>query len=230
MGKRGRNPAKIFEDAAEDTFEHLEIKEDIDGRMGDENDEQMEEEDDDDDDVDRLSTMTSSTVKTMTSTASKSTIELESRMISSSTRMYNQDSSRARALGIDIPVFKLITAKVEDFNAMLKSSTPDQVALMRDIRKRGKNKVAAMNCRRRKMNRLDNIQDKVTNLVRIRDQLRNEEADLLDEIDTWRQKYADLYDQVFNSMTTSGAVNPVTSARRDNQQRVTIRDGMDVEN
>merc|ERR550534_2341791 len=174
--------------------------------------------------------MTSSTVKTMTSTASKSTIELESRMISSSTRMYNQDSSRARALGIDIPVFKLITAKVEDFNAMLKCSTPDQVALMRDIRKRGKNKVAAMNCRRRKMNRLDNIQDKVTNLVRIRDQLRNEEADLLDEIDTWRQKYADLYDQVFSSMTTSGAVNQVASGRRDNQQRVTIRDGMDVEN
>merc|ERR1712176_1468963 len=116
-------------------------------------------------------------------------VEFESQLISSSTRMYNQDSARARSLGIDVPVYQLITMKVEDFAASLKRASPAQARLMRDIRKRGKNKVAAMNCRRRKMKKLDSTQEGVNQLVKIRNQLLEEEKELEEEMQLWENRF-----------------------------------------
>ena len=48
---------------------------------------------------------------------------------------------------------EIINSSVEEFNQMIsnKKLTNDQIKLIRDIRRRGKNKVAAQNCRKRKL-------------------------------------------------------------------------------
>merc|ERR1711874_592613 len=42
-----------------------------------------------------------------------------------------------------------------------KSLTEDQMNILRDIRRRGKNKVAAQNCRKRKIDQIEELQGKV---------------------------------------------------------------------
>ncbi|NXF42264.1 NFE2 factor, partial [Nyctibius bracteatus] len=67
----------------------------------------------------------------------------------------------------------IVNLPVEDFNAALgraRLSGP-QVALARDIRRRGKNKVAAQKCRRRKLEALARLQAELGRLGRERERL-----------------------------------------------------------
>ncbi|XP_068121171.1 transcription factor NF-E2 45 kDa subunit [Hyperolius riggenbachi] len=65
----------------------------------------------------------------------------------------SRDERRAVALQIPFPTERIVNLPVEDFNELLSryTLTEPQLALVRDIRRRGKNKVAAQNCRKRKM-------------------------------------------------------------------------------
>jgi len=58
-----------------------------------------------------------------------------------------RDELRAKALHIPFPVEKIINLPVDDFNEMMSKEqfNEAQLALIRDIRRRGKNKVAAQN-------------------------------------------------------------------------------------
>ncbi|XP_025917586.1 transcription factor NF-E2 45 kDa subunit, partial [Apteryx rowi] len=80
---------------------------------------------------------------------------------------------RALALRIPIPTEKIVNLPVEDFNALVGRyplSEP-QLALVRDIRRRGKNKVAAQNCRRRKLETIARLQGELSRLGRERERL-----------------------------------------------------------
>jgi len=227
-------PHDVDDDDVEDgTSENLETDvvfdlDSVDRRRGGRRQEAGDDDDDgnDDDDDDRFST--SSTMK-----KSSSMVEFESKLISSSTRMYNQDSARARSLGIDVPVYQLITMKVEEFALALKRASPAQACLMRDIRKRGKNKVAAMNCRRRKMKKLDSIQDKVAALVAVKDQLLEEEDGLTTELDEWRRRYSQLYSDVFDSLLDTETIGDkdqfVMHHADDGSLQIIITDDVEIE-
>ena len=65
----------------------------------------------------------------------------------------SRDERRALAMKIPFPTDKIVNLPVDDFNELLARYplTESQLALVRDIRRRGKNKVAAQNCRKRKL-------------------------------------------------------------------------------
>ena len=63
---------------------------------------------------------------------------------SDSSRMReSRDERKARQLGIPFSLSDLIDSPMEEFNAMMSNTklTDEQIALCRDIRRRGKNKV-----------------------------------------------------------------------------------------
>ena len=66
-------------------------------------------------------------------------------------------------MGLPIQVKEIIDLPMDEFNDLLSKHelTEEQLTLCRDIRRRGKNKVAARNCRKRKMDTIDELQSQV---------------------------------------------------------------------
>ncbi|KAG9332017.1 hypothetical protein JZ751_016244 [Albula glossodonta] len=90
----------------------------------------------------------------------------------------SRDERRARALSIPLSVQEIVGMPVEDFLSLLggQDLTAPQVTLLRDIRRRGKNKLAARNCRRRKLEAIGQLEGEVEWLERRREQLQREQA------------------------------------------------------
>ena len=66
-------------------------------------------------------------------------------------------------MGLPIQVKDIIDLPMDEFNDLLSKHelTEEQLTLCRDIRRRGKNKVAARNCRKRKMDTIEELQSQV---------------------------------------------------------------------
>ncbi|KAM4538995.1 nuclear factor erythroid 2-related factor 3 [Odontesthes bonariensis] len=88
-------------------------------------------------------------------------------------RELSRDELRARALYIPFSVLQIVNMPVEEFMEVLDSHgfTTEQVTLLRDIRRRGKNKLAAQNCRKRKLDAITGLQEEVDRLRAQRDRL-----------------------------------------------------------
>lgn len=71
---------------------------------------------------------------------------------------------------------------------------------MRDIRRRGKNKVAAQNCRKRKLDVIFSLEDEMTELQCMRDKLINERRQIDQQTRHAKDKYSNLYDHIFRSL------------------------------
>uniref|UniRef100_A0A1A8LA97 Nuclear factor (Erythroid-derived 2)-like 3 n=1 Tax=Nothobranchius pienaari TaxID=704102 RepID=A0A1A8LA97_9TELE len=91
-------------------------------------------------------------------------------------RDLSRDELRARALCIPFSVLQIVNMPVEEFMEVLDSHglSPEQVTLLRDIRRRGKNKLAAQNCRKRKLDAITGLQEEVDMLQARREQLLRE--------------------------------------------------------
>ena len=76
---------------------------------------------------------------------------------------YSRDEKRARAMNIPMTVDDIINLPMDEFNERLSKYdlTEPQLSLIRDIRRRGKNKVAAQNCRKRKLDQILTLADEV---------------------------------------------------------------------
>lgn len=123
----------------------------------------------------------------------------------SEARMWSRDDRRARALKIPFSNEVIINLPVDDFNDLLTSSclTEEQLALIRDIRRRGKNKIAAQNCRKRKMDVLVGLRTDVSNLVRRRSRLLREKQENLRDLQEMKRQLRKLYQDVFSGMRDS---------------------------
>lgn len=88
-------------------------------------------------------------------------------------RELSRDELRARALCLPFSVLQIVNMPVEEFLDVLESHgfSPEQVTLLRDIRRRGKNKLAAQNCRKRKLDAITGLQEEVARLQAQRDRL-----------------------------------------------------------
>uniref|UniRef100_A0A8C6XYE4 BZIP domain-containing protein n=1 Tax=Naja naja TaxID=35670 RepID=A0A8C6XYE4_NAJNA len=97
---------------------------------------------------------------------------------------------QAKALKIPIPVNDIVTLPVESFNSMLSNYylTDNQRSLIRDIRRRGKNKVAAQNCRKRKLDAIMNLKDEVYRLQMQTEKLEKQKAQYKRSIRNIKQK------------------------------------------
>jgi len=75
-----------------------------------------------------------------------------------------KDERIAKQAGIRLNVKQdIVSPPMDEFNDMLSKEdlTEEQLNICRDIRRRGKNKVAAQNCRKRKLEQIDELQEKL---------------------------------------------------------------------
>ncbi|XP_037133716.1 endoplasmic reticulum membrane sensor NFE2L1b isoform X2 [Syngnathus acus] len=111
----------------------------------------------------------------------------------------SRDERRARAMKIPFSNEKIVNLPVEEFNELLAKHqlSEAQLALVRDIRRRGKNKMAAQNCRKRKLDTIINLEDGVHQLRRDKARLLKEKMEFLRCIRQMKQKMQSLCQEVF---------------------------------
>ncbi|XP_051987946.1 endoplasmic reticulum membrane sensor NFE2L1a [Xyrauchen texanus] len=148
--------------------------------------------------------------------------------------MSSRDEKHARALNIPFPNECIINLPVDEFNELLAKYRLNeaQLTLIRDIRRRGKNKMAAQNCRRRKLGILLGLERNVDGLRRHRARLLREKSEISCSLREIKQSLNSLYQEVYerlreeqgllysdnNFTLQQNSVSPVTlvSQRRSN--------------
>ncbi|XP_014392520.1 PREDICTED: nuclear factor erythroid 2-related factor 3 [Myotis brandtii] len=128
--------------------------------------------------------------------------KIKSRYLNDTDRNLSRDERRAKALHIPFSVDEIVHMPVDSFNSMLSRYylTDLQVSLIRDIRRRGKNKVAAQNCRKRKLDIILNLEDDVCNLQAKKETLKSERAQCNKAINIMKQKLHDLYHDILSRL------------------------------
>ncbi|XP_076751161.1 NFE2 like bZIP transcription factor cap-n-collar isoform X2 [Xylocopa sonorina] len=113
-----------------------------------------------------------------------------------------RDEKRARALNVPIPVNDIINLPMDEFNERLSKYdlSEAQLSLIRDIRRRGKNKVAAQNCRKRKLDQIISLADEVKEMRDRKLRLVREREFMLIERQRVKDKFSQLYRHVFQSL------------------------------
>ncbi|MGH0152142.1 UNVERIFIED_CONTAM: hypothetical protein FKN15_021963 [Acipenser sinensis] len=127
-------------------------------------------------------------------TKDKSRSRLESRL--------SRDEQRAKALRIPFPIDNIINLPVDDFNEIMSKHQLNeaQLALIRDIRRRGKNKVAAQNCRKRKMENIVGLEYDLDSLKDEKEKQLKEKEENDRSLLQLKQQLNDLYLEVFSML------------------------------
>ncbi|KAJ9582429.1 hypothetical protein L9F63_003227, partial [Diploptera punctata] len=114
----------------------------------------------------------------------------------------NRDEKRARAMNIPITVSDIINLPMDEFNERLSKYdlSETQLSLIRDIRRRGKNKVAAQNCRKRKLDQILSLADEVKEMRDRKTRLIRERDFRLQEMQRAKEKFGQLYRHVFQGL------------------------------
>lgn len=88
---------------------------------------------------------------------------------------------------------------MDEFNERLSKYdlSEAQLSLIRDIRRRGKNKVAAQNCRKRKLDQIISLADEVKEMRDRKIRLIREREFMLIERQRVKDKFSQLYRHVF---------------------------------
>ncbi|XP_036400572.1 nuclear factor erythroid 2-related factor 2a isoform X1 [Megalops cyprinoides] len=112
----------------------------------------------------------------------------------------SRDEQRAQALHIPFTVDMIINLPVDDFNEMMSKQqlSEAQLALVRDIRRRGKNKVAAQNCRKRKMENIVGLEYELDSLKEERERLLREKTETGSSLREMKKQLSSLYLEVFS--------------------------------
>ncbi|XP_068052061.1 nuclear factor erythroid 2-related factor 2 isoform X2 [Anomalospiza imberbis] len=113
-----------------------------------------------------------------------------------------RDEQRARALQIPFPVEKIINLPVADFSEMMSKEqfNEAQLTLIRDIRRRGKNKVAAQNCRKRKLENIVELEHDLSNLKDEKEKLLKEKGEHDRSLHQMKKQLTTLYLEVFSML------------------------------
>ncbi|KAM9484717.1 nuclear factor erythroid 2-related factor 2-like [Salvelinus alpinus] len=116
-----------------------------------------------------------------------------------SEKRLSRDEQRAKALQIPFTVDMIIDLPVDDFNEMMSKHQLNeaQLALVRDIRRRGKNKVAAQNCRKRKMENITELEYDLDSLKEEKERLQTEKTKNDSGLRKMKQQLNTLYLEVF---------------------------------
>ncbi|KAM9307834.1 nuclear factor erythroid 2-related factor 3 [Gastrophryne carolinensis] len=128
--------------------------------------------------------------------------KLRSPCVGGMEKSLSRDERRAKSLKIPFTVDEIVSMPVEVFNNMLSKHclTETQISVIRDIRRRGKNKVAAQNCRKRKLDVILNLEDDVSQLKAQKEKLMKERAQCTKSVSHLKQKLNDLYRIVFSRL------------------------------
>ncbi|NXV70627.1 NFE2 factor, partial [Atlantisia rogersi] len=117
---------------------------------------------------------------------------------------------RASPWALPIGPDAIINLPVEDFNALLGRArlTGPELALARDIRRRGKNKMAAQKCRRRKLEAIALLQAELGRLGRERERLLRARGQAQRALGALRKDLERVSAQVLGALR-DGAGNPL---------------------
>lgn len=115
---------------------------------------------------------------------------------------WSRDQRRARTLKVPFSTDLIVNLPVEEFNDLLTNYqlSEDQVSLIRDIRRRGKNKIAAQNCRKRKLDVLVGLEDQVSHLRHHHSRLLREKQEALRKVQEMKRRLSTLYHDVFSRL------------------------------
>ncbi|XP_071417065.1 nuclear factor erythroid 2-related factor 3 [Pithys albifrons albifrons] len=132
----------------------------------------------------------------------KTSNEVKDRCHNSTDTNHSNGECSAEALQIPFSVNEVVSMPIDSFNTMLAKNqlTDAQVSLLRDIRRRGKNKVAAQNCRKRKLNAILNLEEDVCNLQTQKESLKKEHSQCRRSISQIKQKLNNLYCDIFSRL------------------------------
>lgn len=108
---------------------------------------------------------------------------------------------------------------MDEFNERLSKYdlSENQLSLIRDIRRRGKNKVAAQNCRKRKLDQILSLEDEVKEVRRRKERLLHEHEIVFNERERIANKFAALHRHVFRYLRDSEG-NPCSPSEYSLQQ------------
>ncbi|KAG7258297.1 hypothetical protein CRUP_002592 [Coryphaenoides rupestris] len=114
----------------------------------------------------------------------------------------SRDEQRARALQIPFTVNLIINLPVDDFNELMSKHqlSEAQLALVRDIRRRGKNKVAAQNCRKRKMENIVGLESELDSLKEEKERQQQQRSQNSGRLWKMKQQLSTLYLEVFGML------------------------------
>jgi hypothetical protein len=114
----------------------------------------------------------------------------------------SRDERKAKKLGLPFLVTDIIDLPIDAFNELLTrhNLTEDQLMLCRDIRRRGKNKVAAQNCRKRKMDLISELEEQVNKARAQKESLLAEREELYRLRDEWTHKLLNLETEVLRGL------------------------------
>ncbi|CAB3252176.1 unnamed protein product [Arctia plantaginis] len=137
----------------------------------------------------------------------------------SSGQHLSRDEKRAKALGIPLEVHDIINLPMDEFNERLSKHdlSEAQLSLIRDIRRRGKNKVAAQNCRKRKLDQITSLADEVRTVRDRKQRTQRDHSNLLAERQRVKERFAALYRHVFQNLRDPEG-RPVSSQHYSLQQ------------
>ncbi|CAH2305833.1 nuclear factor erythroid 2-related factor 2 isoform X1 [Pelobates cultripes] len=115
---------------------------------------------------------------------------------------FTRDEQRAKALKIPFSVDKIVNLPVDEFNVMMSKHqfNEAQLALIRDIRRRGKNKVAAQNCRKRKMENIVELENDLDTLKYEKEKLLTEKGEYNNSLFLLKKQIGTLYMEVFSKL------------------------------
>lgn len=106
---------------------------------------------------------------------------------------------------VPIAVVDIINLPMDEFNERLSKYdlSETQLSLIRDIRRRGKNKVAAQNCRKRKLDQILSLADEVEEVRKRKERLLKEQESAVAERKRIMKKFQDLYKHIFEVIIRS---------------------------
>ena len=101
-------------------------------------------------------------------------------------------------MGLPITCADIINLPMDEFNDLLSKHelTEEQLTLCRDIRRRGKNKVAAQNCRKRKIDQIKQLETEVTRIKCRKTELVTDHEKLMSQRSHWSDLVKRLHDFV----------------------------------
>lgn len=92
--------------------------------------------------------------------------------------------------GIEVTEHQVVEMPVHELNRLLYQSklTEAEISLVKETRRRGKNKVAARNCRKRKLDTISELEKEVDEMKLKKAKLADEKASVEKELETYKEK------------------------------------------
>ena len=109
-------------------------------------------------------------------------------------------AQKADAYGIPLTLNEIIDSSTNKFIDLTSGLRDQQIALCKDIRKRAKNKVAAQNCRQRKLNIINNLADEVGKAKKYKEKLVAEQDQLCQLKTEWSKKLLQLEESILRGI------------------------------